>query len=185
MDGRDDSAADALLARRVAAGGDAAAEAELCRRLFPRIRAYGLRHLRDAAGAADLAQQVLVVLIESLRAGNVQDPERLPAFVMGTARNTVLDWRRGERTRGALLARYGPSLASVVEAETGTVDTAALARCLEHLLPREKLVVLLTFYADRDGDEIATELATSAGNVRVTRHRALRHLHDCLTGPTS
>ena len=46
---------DATLARRIASAApatDAAAEAELCRRLAPRIRLYGLKHLRNEAAAA-------------------------------------------------------------------------------------------------------------------------------------
>jgi hypothetical protein len=42
---RDDSAEDAALARRIAADRDASAESILCRRLIPRIRAYGMRHM--------------------------------------------------------------------------------------------------------------------------------------------
>jgi hypothetical protein len=34
-----------------------AAEHELCVQLAPRIRLYGLRHLRDEAAAADLVQE--------------------------------------------------------------------------------------------------------------------------------
>src|SRR3954470_22702592 len=94
---QDDSAEDAALARRIVAGRDADAETSLCRRLFPRIRAYGLRHLRDEAAAADLAQHVLVVVLEALREGRVAEPDRLPAFLMGTCRNTVLDWRKTDR----------------------------------------------------------------------------------------
>jgi hypothetical protein len=46
-------ASDAELAGRVR-GGDRATEAELFRRLAPRVRLYGLRHLRDPAAADDL-----------------------------------------------------------------------------------------------------------------------------------
>src|SRR5687768_5857118 len=46
--------------------------------------------------------------------------------------------------------------------------------------PRERTVVVLTFYAERDGDAIARELGTSAGTVRVIRHRALARLRECL-----
>ena len=107
----DDPVEDALLARRIAASSDPDAEAALCRRLLPRIRAYGLRHLGQPADAADLAQQVMVVVIEALRANRVKEPDRLAAFVMGTCRNTMLDWRKGARTRAAALERYGPVLA--------------------------------------------------------------------------
>src|SRR5690606_17747092 len=57
------------LARRIIARApesDAAAEAALCRRLGPRIRLFGLKHLRDAAAAKDLMQDVLVLLLTKL-----------------------------------------------------------------------------------------------------------------------
>ena len=54
---------DATLVRRIAAapgGGDVGAETELYRRLAPRVRLYGLKHLRDHHAAADLVQQVMI-----------------------------------------------------------------------------------------------------------------------------
>ena len=59
---------DAELAARIAEG-DSEAEAEVCRRMGPRIRLYGLRHLRSAAAADDLVQQVLLKVLEALRSG--------------------------------------------------------------------------------------------------------------------
>lgn len=177
----EDSREDAALARRIAIDRDSPAEALLCGRLFPRIRAYGLRHLADKAAASDLAQHVLVVVLEALRAGRVDEPERLAAFVMGTCRNTVLDWRKGERRRMALLEHFGSSLGSVVETEVAALDREKLVQCLERLTPRERTIMTLAYFGDRDADEIASDLAMSTGNVRVARHRALKHLHECLT----
>jgi RNA polymerase sigma-70 factor (ECF subfamily) len=179
--GADDRVEDAALARRVIAERDPAAESELCRRLYPRIRAYGRRHLRDDASAADLAQQVLVVLIEALRAGKVVEVDRLPAFVMGVCRNTVLDWRRGERRRSALLEAFGPSMAAAAVTAPSGLDRARVIRCLDRLPPRERMIVALTYVAGCQSDEIARELAIEPGHVRVARHRALRRLHDCVT----
>ena len=48
-----------------------AAEAELYRRFAPRVRLYGLRHLRDEDEARDLSQQVMLLVIEKL-----EKPER-------------------------------------------------------------------------------------------------------------
>ena len=76
---------DAELVRQVGAG-DREAEAELCRRMGPRIRLYGLRHLRDAHAAEDLTQQVLITTLEALRAGRLREPEKLASFVLGTCR---------------------------------------------------------------------------------------------------
>ena len=185
----DDSAEDAALARRIGAPGpepgaraDTAAETLLCKRLFPRIRAYGLRHLRQEAAAADLAQQVLVIVIEALRARKVEQPERLAAFVMGTCRNTVLSLRKGERRRAEVLDVFGPTLAFATEPDDNLLPLDKLAACLDHLPARERTIIALTYFVDRDGGEIARELAMTLGNVRVARHRALKHLHECLNG---
>jgi RNA polymerase sigma-70 factor (ECF subfamily) len=178
----DDATEDIRLARRVALEGDASAEAALCSRLYPRVRAYGRRHLRDDAAASDLAQTVLVVVIEALRDRRIEELEKFPAFVMGTSRNMASDFRRGERRRHSLLEKFGPSFASVVEPPVDRVDGERLGKCLEHLGARDRSVVTLTFFAERSADDIARELGMTAGNVRVTRHRALKHLHECLGG---
>ena len=88
-------AADAELVRAIAAGADdaPAAEAELCRRFAPRIRLYGLRHLRDEDRAADLVQAVLLALLQAARAGRIADPERVDRFMLGTSRNVAARMR--------------------------------------------------------------------------------------------
>lgn len=177
----DDTLEDARLARRISDAHDADAEALLCARLFPRIRAYGLLHLRDSDDAVDLAQHVLVVVIESLRAGKVRDVDRFSAFVSGTCRNTTLDWRKGERRRRELIDRFGPTFASVVE-PAAPAGGKRLEHCLGELAPRERTILVLTYFADFSGDEIATELEMSPSHVRVARHRALEQLNECFEG---
>jgi len=169
--------ADADLARRIAAR-DARAEAELVRRFAHRVRLYGLRHLRDEALADDLVQQVFALAIESLRQGRLREPERLASFLLGSCRMIARDQRRGERRRERLLVQYG------VEEETtdgvSALDLERLRGCLERLPPREQTVVVLTFYGERSGDEIAADLSMTPGNVRVVRHRAMGHLQECM-----
>jgi RNA polymerase sigma-70 factor (ECF subfamily) len=171
----------ATLAARIAAGDDPDAEAQLARDWFPRIRAYGRLHLRDAEAAADLAQEVLIIVLAALREHRVTELDRMPAYVAGVCRNVAKDWARGERRRGALLARFGPSWAETV-APAPHAETAKLAQCLQRLTPRDRTVVVLTYYADRDGDEIGRALEMSPGNVRVARHRALKQLLACIGG---
>ncbi|MBX3188581.1 MAG: sigma-70 family RNA polymerase sigma factor [Labilithrix sp.] len=177
----DDAFEDEALARRIAAGDDADAARLLCRRLFPRIRAYGLRRLRDDAGAADLAQHVLVVVLEALRAGRVEEPDRLAAFVMGVCRNTVIEWKKVERRRSAVLEKYAASFDGVTEIAPVSVDVARLEHCLDELAPRDRTIIALTYFDERAADDIGRELSMSTGNVRVARHRALARLHACVT----
>jgi RNA polymerase sigma-70 factor (ECF subfamily) len=168
---------DAALAGRIARE-DRDAEAALCTRWWPRVRAYGRLHLRDEDEALDLAQHVLVVVIDALRERRVEDVARLAAFVSGTCRNTLSDWRRGQKRRRALLERFGPSFADVVQPRTPA--GRGLEDCLGGLAERERSVLVLTYYAELTAEEIADEQQTTAGNVRVVRHRALGKLRTCL-----
>ena len=176
---------DGVLARRIveARGGpDTAAEAELYRRLAPRVRLYGLRHLRDRQAAADLGQQVLLMTLERLRVGGVREPERIASFALGACRMTVLEMRRGARRREDLLEKWVPAYAGMTyEApEPLALDPDRLAACLEALPERERSVVVMSFFADKPADQVGAELGISGGNVRVIRHRALGRLRDCM-----
>ncbi len=175
---------DAELARRVASrglqGGAAAEEAELCRRFAPRIRLYGLKHLRDEDRARDLVQSVLVAVLEAVRAGRVEDPTRIDRFVLGTCRHLALSVRRRERR--AEPTDTSELDLSVLPEESDVLDTGALLRCLAALDDRARTVLQLSFYRDQRAAEVAAALATTAGNVRVVRHRALAQLRRCLDG---
>jgi RNA polymerase sigma-70 factor (ECF subfamily) len=175
------SASDGELALRVQ-DADPGAEAELFRRLAPRVRLYGLRHLRDPAAADDLVQDVILLAFDALRAGKVRETERLASFVLGTCRRVVADIRRGAARRERLLKQFGPGLAAATVAsdQAAPLDLPRLAGCVERLAERERAVVVLSFYSERGSDEIAAELGLSAGNVRVVRHRALGRLRECM-----
>nr|MCU0256195.1 hypothetical protein [Vicinamibacterales bacterium] len=100
---------DEALARRIAggpAGSTDADEAELYRRFAPRVRLYGRRHLQDEAAADDLAQNVLLLTIERLRAGEVRRPGEIGSFILGTSRMMALGQRRVARRRDALAVRF-------------------------------------------------------------------------------
>jgi RNA polymerase sigma-70 factor (ECF subfamily) len=174
---------DAELARAIAGAGhaiDAAAEAEFCRRFAPRVRLYGLRHLRDRHAAADLVQQVLLMTLERLRAGKLREPERLASFVLGTCRLVVMEQRRGGARRGALLEAYGIVEEAAEADEPRAFERDRLAGCLEALAERERSVVIASFLEERSAGEAGGTLGLTPGNVRVIRHRALDKLRACM-----
>jgi len=170
---------DGELARRIAKGADQEAEAELYRRLAPRARLYGLRHLRDRHAAHDLAQQVLLTTLERLRAGEVREPDKIASYVLGMCRMTVLEMRRGAWRREQLMEHWGDKM-DAYEAPEPALDQERLNQCLENLAERERTVVALSFYADQPGEEVGKTLGLTAGNVRVIRHRALAKLRACM-----
>ncbi|MFW5925797.1 MAG: RNA polymerase sigma factor [Myxococcota bacterium] len=179
-------ASDATLARRVRAG-DRTAEAELYRRLAPRVRAYGRRHLGDAAAADDLAQQVMLRVIEHLREGRMEQADKIHSFTLSTCRLTVKELRRRTARRRSILEAAAPWLAEAAAASAAdlpspVLDRDRLAACFERLDPRARSVIVAAFFAEEPAESIGRSLRTTAGHVRVVKHRALRDLHACVTG---
>ena len=158
------------------------AEAELCRRMAPRVRLYGLRHLRDEQAAADLTQQVLLIMIEGLREGRVREPDKLASFVLGTCRMVVLDIRRGASRRERLLVQYAHEAAMATPRPLPPPDLQGLEACLAQLPERERSIVVMAFYDERSSEEVAGSFGLSTANVRQIRHRALTRLRTCMTG---
>ena len=185
MEGEGDPGPEAALARRIAAAGsriDSHAESELYRLLAPRVRLYGRRHLRDDEAAADLAQHVMMMTIEKLRAGELREPERVVSFVFGTCRSVTLEAFRGDRRREALLEKYGGDLEIADIAVPPRLDEARVAACLERLAERERSVLILSFYEEEPAERVGESLGLAAGHVRVIRHRAMQRLRECVMG---
>ena len=177
-----DAFADGSLARAVAettAGQAVEAETELYRRFAPRVRLYGLKHLRDRGAADDLAQQVMLIVIERLRAGEVRDPDQVASFVLSTSRLVAVGLRRTATRREQLLGRFD-SRQETVSPDEWSIDTARIAPCLADIGERERTILLLTFYAEKSSAEIGQALGMTAGAVRVGRHRALASMRTCL-----
>lgn len=173
---------DADLARRIGAGGERArpAERELCLRFAPRIRAYGLRHLRSEALADDLVQLTLELTLTKLRGREVKQPDRIASFVLGCARLQSLALHRHGKREAPLGPEQLESLPSEARAEPRPLATDRLAACLAKLAERQRSVVVCAFFDDQTAAEIAASLGTSEGNVRVIRHRAVEQLRRCM-----
>ena len=160
---------------------NADAEADLYRSWYPRARLYGLRHLRDAHAAHDLAQEALMIALAKLREGAINEPERIGSFILGTCRMLLQNQLRAERRRRELLAQYAALESELDDTSApGELDTRRLAECLQRLPERARTVTVLAYYADRSAEEIGRELGLAPGNVRVIRHRALAALHACM-----
>ena len=171
------------LARTIAlapAGSARDAEAQLYRLLAPRVRRYGQRHLRDDHAADDLMQHVMALAIEKLRSGALDAPERIVSFVLGACRLTVIDLRRGQLRRDALLQRHAHELPPADLQIAPRLDQERVAHCLERLPERERAVLVMSFYDEQPADAVGRSLGLSAGNVRVIRHRGIDRLRRCV-----
>jgi RNA polymerase sigma-70 factor (ECF subfamily) len=178
-----ETASDADLARRIADGADdaASAEAELCRRFLNRARLYGLKHLRfDVTAAEDLAQQVMMILLEALRAGRVEDLERVDRFMLGTCRNVAHSMRRAAGRVLETGRRLSRELANASTPPWELVVSRRVEECLGALPARESRLLFALFQEGATAAEAAETLGTTPGNVRVMHHRAIARLRECI-----
>lgn len=168
-----------------APGGDPQAEGEFYRLMAPRVRRFGLRHLRDRHAADDLMQQVMVLTIEHLRHHRVLETARVVSFVFGACRMTVLQMQRGEQRRQELLHNNADMLGIADIAVAPRLDHVRVTSCLEGLPERERSVLVMSFYAELPAAEVGDSLGLTPGNVRVLRHRGIARLRDCVNGARS
>jgi RNA polymerase sigma-70 factor (ECF subfamily) len=175
-----EASTDAELVRRAAVRDDGgrAVETELCRRFAPRVRLYGLRHLRDEDRARDLVQAVLLALVEAVRGAHIEETEHVDHFVLGTCRNVVARMRDSE-SRAISVDPVELEIAGAMPTHDG-LDAPALYRCMVKLDLRSKVVVQMCFHDGATAEQIGAHLGTTAGNVRVLRHRAIAQLRRCL-----
>lgn len=171
---------DSDLVKQIRLGNNRAAEAELFRRMAPRIRLYGLRHLRDQHAADDLVQQVLITTLEALREGRVRESEKLASFVLGSCRMTVLDLRRNAQRKQRLLEQFGADMLAPMPISMPDLDRKQLAVCVQKLKERERAVIVMSFYDEETSADVARFLGVSEANLRVIRHRAIHQLRGCM-----
>jgi RNA polymerase sigma-70 factor (ECF subfamily) len=157
--------------------GDASAEDEVAGAYRRRILLMMLSRTRDPPIAEDLTQEALIAVLGALRSGQVREPERLGAFVLGTARNVVNAYFR-TRSRGPEVVPISPSMSlqdPVREFEAA--DRRARARrALQALESDDRRVLVLTLVEGLKPGEIAERLGLSGEVVRTRKSRALKRL---------
>lgn len=163
---------DAALVQSVL-GGDREAYAELYDRHAPVIRALCYHATRNLAHAQDVAQEVFLKAYCSL--GNLRDPERFAAWLVGIARNECRDWlRQQSRDRHEYVDRV-PDLA---DGKTGEREmrTAALLEAMETLPERERMAVHAFYLQGESAEAVRAVLALSSSGVYRLLDRARQRL---------
>ena len=165
-----------LLAERIRRH-EPAAEEELVRLFQDRILFLVRMRTHDPGGAQDLTQDVLLAVVLALREGQLRDPERLTAFVYGTARNVVNNHLRS-RSR---LPREDPiegqdyfinNVDPVEDAERSALVRTALSA----LASTDRKILLLTLVNGLRPGEIAVRTGLTSEVVRARKSRALRKM---------
>ncbi|MBV8762828.1 MAG: sigma-70 family RNA polymerase sigma factor [Deltaproteobacteria bacterium] len=157
-------------------GGDRAAFAQLIERHQRAVYAVAFATTRDRTLADDVAQDAFVTAWRRL--GELRDPDRLPAWLCGIARNVARDARK--RVRPEVHEDVDDVIASgtpydaISDAECERVVAAALGELPEQY--REPLV--LFYYEERSLDDVARYLGLSTATTQKRLSRGRQQLAD-------
>jgi RNA polymerase sigma factor (sigma-70 family) len=165
------------------ASGDREAEQRLVSIYLPKVRLMLKARTRSADFAADLLQDVMMEAICALRNRQLREPAKLPAFVLGIARNLLNNHFRG-------IARQPVSLESPDEVLDHAEATEEIAHKQEHdlvrraistLNPTDQSILQMTLAEGLKPGAIAERLSLNPGVVRQRKLRATRKLIDIVS----
>ena len=169
------------LVERIGAG-DRDAETALVLRFSRPLGFLLQRRTGDREGARDLLQETFIAALRRLRAGELQRPEALPAFLRGIALNVVLgSERRTERRHMEYdMDAVHEVLDSQASAETRLEhgQTVALVKRVigDMKVARDREVLVRFFLSDEDKSDICRSLGLDADHFDRVLHRARRRL---------
>jgi len=157
--------------------GEPSAEEELVHLFQDRIAFCYRTRTHDVGVAPDLTQEVLLAVVLALRDGHLREPERLTAFVYGTARNVVNNYLR---TRSRLPKEdpigEGPHTAAGFDAIEDIERRALVRRALTSLDSTDRQILLLTLVSGLKPGEIARRLTLTPEVIRAHKCRALKKI---------
>lgn len=168
------------------AGGDAAAETQLWNRYSRGLLFLLRRRTGNPDLADDLRQETFRIALEKLRAGGLEDPRRLAAYLRGIAVNLATgDWRKRARQK---TTTDSDAVAAVPDGNSGPMDEASrqqiagvVARLLEELGVSRDREILRRFYVDEaDKEQICGELDISPAHFNRVLFRAKQRFRKLL-----
>lgn len=169
------------------AQGEGADEASLVRQFRERLRLFALRRLNDRAAAEDVAQETLRRVLEASRAGRIENPSALPAFVFQTAQNVCLQHFRSRKREGLALLRLSGEDPSQPETNPltsliGDERREAVRQALAQLSSEDRELLRMVYYEETETSTLATRLGVTPGALRVRKHRVLTRMAALLGG---
>lgn len=165
--------------------GDDATEDHFARYFGELIRIKAAARLRSPQLADDVCQETLLRVFRSARAGVIQQPERLGAYVNTVCNNVILeifrrDWRLSQLPEDASEISSG---AASAEAELVQTQRRELVqRTLEQLEPKDRELLRRIFLEENDKDIVCKDLNVSRDYLRVLLHRARGRLRVAVKG---
>jgi RNA polymerase sigma-70 factor (ECF subfamily) len=161
--------------------GERPAEDELVKLYYPRVYAIALTRTSNREVARDVAQEVLLSVLCSLRDGKLRVSAALPGYVCAITRHRIADEFRGSRAEELSNPGVEKALAEESTPETAFEKAERLGLALaaiEHLSFADQKILRLTLVEGLTPAEIAARLGLSSEVVRKRKSRAVRRARE-------
>jgi len=170
------------LALRLQAG-DSASEDELARLFHPHLLAMAASRLNDRETAREIAQEAILGVLSALREGRLREPEKLPAFVVGTGRNLINNSLRQKVQRPEPL-NLGSKEAAIPSPDPDASESSlekeerrdVVFDAIQGLRPVDRRILYLTLAEGLKPQEIAAEMGLKPETIRLRKSRALKRV---------
>ena len=166
---------------RRAQGFDEDALKSLYETYYPKIYGYAFLQMGDVQAAEDLASDVMLKMIESIKSYQFKG---LPfgAWVFRIARNRLIDLHRRRKRRGEvdLSETLAGTLASPLSMAERALERGQLQVAMKHLTDEQRQVIVLKFIQGFDNRSIGRIMGRSEGAIKSLQHRALHALRRVL-----
>ncbi len=173
------------LARQIGQGVKAA-EQTLAARYGPGLHFLLKQRTRDSELALDIRQDALRVVIEKLRAGTLEQPERLAGYLRGVALKLCGAQRRKEVRRAT--TADSDAIEAVADERANPEEQLSdeqLSRAVRELLgelstPRDRDILTRVYLLDEDKDAICSALGVDALHFNRVLFRAKQRFRELL-----
>ena len=160
--------------------GDSAAEFELVQLFKGRIKHIILRVTNNASLVDDFSQDTLLTVIKKIRNGDLEEAEKLGAFVAGVARNHAIEQMRTLRrwaTDDLEVADHVPDPnPDPFEQLLANEYSSELRTMISRLNPRYKELLLRYYIKEELKETICAELVLTSAQFDNVVHRARNSL---------
>jgi RNA polymerase sigma-70 factor (ECF subfamily) len=154
--------------------GDHAAWDRIFTRHYRLVLRYSVARLGDAHAAEDVAQEVFVAAVASVRRLRDRSDAGIEAWLLGIARNKCRERARADHRRTAQPdERVAGDAADVAVTRIAAAEVRA---AMNHLSDDQREVVIRRFLLDQSLDEVAAATGRPVGAVKSMQHRAIAAL---------
>ncbi len=139
---------------------------------------FHYRFVGDRFEAENLAQETFIKIYLKFR--TLKDQEKIKSWMFSIARNVVIDFFRKNKNRevafgNEIIANYidATSSSSEINNEINNDEISAeLDKCIDKLLPQDKMLIKLLYYEGFSYEEISKLLKINSNTLKSRLHRA-------------